>query len=265
MPTRGKRPGSKPRSTFPDTGKRGPDMRWYDPDLRSVHPGQAQARYLFQRERARAKALLPPPEPFIRERICRICQRVITRGFKRQFCAACRATLNSGFNRRLVSSRRATGLCVRCGAAAIQGQSNCARCRDKARQRYTPTMARAARKRRVADRKARHVCTVCEAAVASGRLRCLGCLRDSQTRHLRERASWRAAGLCSGCGRTPKRGTLCGVCAERKKKLRSTNRSEGFCRCGRFRAPARKSCLICLTAAREYQRRRVAAKARDHE
>ena len=242
-----------------------PDPRWYDPDLRSVNPGNRQARFISARERARAKALLPPPEPFIRERICRICQRVITRGYKRWYCAACRANLNSGFNRRLVLERRAALRCVRCGAAAIQGQSNCARCRDKARERYTPATARAAIKRRVADRKARHVCTVCEAAVASGRRRCEACLSDSRDRHLRERARWRSAGLCSGCGRTPKRGKLCEVCAERKKKLRATNQASGYCRCGRFRAPGRKSCLVCLTKARDYARRRAAAKARDHE
>ena len=172
----------------------------------------------------------------------------------------CRALINAGFNRRLISQRRAAGLCGRCGAAAIQGQLNCVRCRDKARERYKPgRKLTATRKRLLARRTALSICTICCAPTATGRLRCVACLADSRARHRRDRAHWRAAGLCVSCGRTPRRGVkVCGVCAERKKKLRATNQAAGYCRCGRFVTPGRKSCAGCRAAAREYQRRRRA-------
>ena len=200
----------------------------------------------------------PESEPIIRERQCRICQRRITWGCKRWYCEACRATLNNGFNRRLISQRRAAGLCARCGAAAIQGQLNCVRCRDKARQRYKPgRKLTATRKRLVARRTALALCTLCEAPAAIGRTRCPACLADSRARHRRNRARWLAAGLCVSCGRTPRRGVkLCAVCLARRKKLRTENQGQGFCRCGRFLTPGRKSCAGCRAAAREYQRRR---------
>ena len=234
-----------------------PDPRWYDPGYRPQQLGNRQARYISARERARAKALLPPPEPVIRDRQCRICQRQIAFG-RKWYCEACRANLNNGFNHRIVAARRAAGLCVRCGELAVDGRTCCVRCRDKARQRYKPGTNRAASKR-LEHRKARYVCTVCTAAVATGRLRCEACLLDSRDRHRRERTRWRDSGVCVGCGRTPKRGKLCGVCGEREKKLRATNQAAGYCRCGRFRVPGRKGCAGCLTRSMEYQRRRRAA------
>ena len=254
---RASRPGSE-RVTFPD-GKLGPDPRYYDPANIQPRP-RYQAAYIRNRAAARARALLPPSEPIIRERQCRICQRRITWGYKRWYCELCRALINAGFNRRLISQRRAAGLCGRCGAAAIQGQLNCVRCRDKARERYKPgRKLTATRKRLLARRTALSICTICCAPTATGRLRCVACLADSRARHRRDRAHWRAAGLCVSCGRTPRRGVkVCGVCAERKKKLRATNQAAGYCRCGRFVTPGRKSCAGCRAAAREYQRRRRA-------
>lgn len=243
---------------FPD-GKLGPDPRWYDHGYRPQQLGNAQALYIYQRERARTRAKLPPAEPVIRERRCRICQRRITWGYKR-YCEACRANLNNGFNRRLVSERRRAGQCVRCGAAAVKGQTNCVSCRAIARKRYTPG-TRAATKRRLLDhRKARRVCTICEAPAAAGRTRCAPCLSDSRSRHRRDRAHWRATGRCVGCGRAPERANICNICLARGKTLRAANQAAGFCRCGGFRASGRMSCSACLTKAREYQRRRAAAK-----
>ena len=202
----------------------------------------------------------PGSEPIIRARQCRICQRRITWGYKRWYCEACRALINAGFNRRLISQRRAAGLCARCGDLAVEGQTCCVRCRNLARQRYKPgRKLTATRKRQLEDRKARAVCTICCAATATGRKRCHACLADSRGRHRRDRARWRATGRCVSCGRTPRRGVkLCAVCLARGKKLRTENQGQGFCRCGRFLTPGRKSCAGCRAAAREYQRRRRA-------
>ena len=255
MPTRGTRPGSKTRVTFPD-GKLGPDPRYYDPANIRPRP-RHQAAYIRNRAAARARALLPPSEPIIRERLCRICQRPITWGFKRWYCESCRSHKNDKFNRRLISQRRAAGLCVRCGELAVEGHTCCVRCKAISRKRYKPGAAAVRSTRQLEDRKARAVCTLCEAPAATGRLRCVACLADSRARHRRDRAHWRAAGLCVGCGRTPRRGVkLCAVCLARGKKLRTENQAAGYCRCGRFVTPGRKSCGVCLSRAREYQRRR---------
>ena len=199
------------------------------------------------------------------ERQCRICQRRITWGYKRWYCEACRANLNNGFNRRLISQRRAAGLCIRCGELAVEGATCCVRCRDKARERYKPGRKRTARKRLLlARRTALSICTICCAPTATGRLRCVACLADSRARHVKTRARWRAAGLCVSCGRTPRRGVkVCGVCTERKNKLRATNQAAGYCRCGRFVTPGRKSCAGCRAAARACQRRRRAVKRKE--
>ena len=257
MPTRGTRPGSKTRVRFPD-GRLGPDPRYYDPANIQPRP-RYQAAYIRNRAADRARALLPPSEPIIRERQCRICQRRITWGYKRWYCEACRTHLNNGFNRRLISQRQAAGLCARCSDLAVEGATCCVRCRELTRQRYKPGAAAVRSKRQLEDRKARAVCTICCAPTATGRLRCPACLADSRARHTRDRAHWRAAGRCVSCGRPPRRGVkVCGVCAERKKKLRATNQAAGYCRCGRFVTPGRKGCCVCLTRAREYQRSRRA-------
>ena len=235
-------------------GKLEPDPRYYDPANIRPQVGNAQARYLYQRARARAR--VPPSEPVIRERLCRICQRPITWGFKRWYCESCRSHQNDKFNRRLISQRRAAGLCVRCGELAVEGHTCCVRCKAISRQRYKPGAAAVRSKRQLEDRKARAVCTLCEAPAATGRLRCVACLADSRARNRRDRARWRAAGLCVACGRAPKRGQLCGVCDTRLRALRVKNQAEGLCRCGRVRVPGRKSCAGCRAAAREYQRRR---------
>ena len=258
MPTHGSRPGSKTRVTFPD-GKLGPDPRWFDPNIRP-RP-RHQAAYIRNRAAARARALHPPSEPSIRERQCRICQRRITWGFKRWYCESCRANKDNGFNRRLISQRRAAFLCARCGDLAVEGQTCCVRCRDKARQRYKPGRKLTATRKRqlLARRTALSICTICCAATATGRLRCGACLADSRARHRRDRARWREKGLCVSCGRTPCRGVkVCGVCAERKKKLRAKNEAAGYCRCGRFLTPGRKSCASCRAAAAASMRRRRA-------
>ena len=119
-----------------------------------------------------------------------------------------------------------------------RGATCCVRCRELTRQRYKPGAAAVRSKRQLEDRKARAVCTICCAPTATGRLRCPACLADSRARHTRDRAHWRAAGRCVSCGRPPRRGVkVCGVCAERKKKLRATNQAAGYCRCGRFVTP----------------------------
>ena len=256
LPTRGLGPGSEARTRYPD-GSLGPDPRWFDPNYRSVHSGNRQARFLARRERARSRALLPPAEPVIRERLCRICKRTITGGYKRWYCECCRATLNNGFNQRLVRKRRALRLCVRCAVATVKGQARCARCMDLERRRYNPKEAAVRRKRLLATRRARAVCSLCEAQVATGRARCAACLSDARARHKRERAGWRASGRCVGCGRSPRRGRLCEVCRARAKQVRANNVAQGFCHCGRFLAPCRKNCPACLTRAREYQRARA--------
>ena len=256
LPTRGSRSESE-RRRFPD-GSLGPDPRFFDPDYRTGHTGTRQALWLSSRERARERALLPPAEPVIRERLCRICKRSVAWGVKRWYCECCRATLNNGFNQRLVRQRRALRLCVRCAVATVKGQARCARCMVLERRRYNPKVAAAHHKRLLASRRARAVCSLCEEQVATGRARCAACLSDARARHKRERAGWRASGRCGGCGRTPRRGRLCEVCRARGKQVRANNVAQGFCHCGRLLAPGRKNCTDCLAKALEYQRRRAA-------
>ena len=256
LTARGVRPESEKRARFPD-GSLGPDPRFFDPNYRSVHPGNKQARFLAWRERARSRALLPPAEPVIRERLCRICKRPIALGSKRRwYCEACRATLNNGFNQRLVRERRALRLCVRCAVATVKGLARCARCLDLERRRYNPKEAAVRRKRLLASRRERAVCSLCEAQVATGRTRCAGCVSDGRAKHKRDREIWRASGRCAGCGRTPRRGRLCEVCRARGRRVRANNVAQGFCHCGRFLARGRKNCPDCLAKALEYQRAR---------
>ena len=252
--------GSLSGSRFP-MGNSDLTLHYYDPANIRPRP-RYQDAYIRNRAAARARALLPPSEPIIRERLCSICQRRITWGKKRWFCEACRTYRDNEFNRRLISQRRAAGLCIRCGELAVEGATCCVRCRELTRQRYKPGRKRTAARKRLLARSY----GACRSARSArlrlrqrGALRCQACLADSRGRHRRDRARWRAAGLCVGCGRTPRLGVkLCAVCLALGKKLRTKNEGQGFCRCGRFVTPGWKSCAGCRAAAREYQRRRRA-------
>ena len=174
---------------------------------------------------------------------CRICQRSITWGLRRRYCEECRALINADSIGVLSHSGRRLG-CAPGVAIWLWRARPVVSAVGTRRGSGTSLAAAAVRsKRQLEDRKARAVCTLCEAPAATGRLRCQACLADSRGRHRRDRARWRAAGLCVGCGRTPRRGVkLCAVCLARGKKLRTKNEGQGFCRCGRFVTPGRKSC-----------------------
>ena len=198
---------------------------------RSLRNAQADRISLSGRRLARGRCSRLQ-NPVIRERQCRICQRRITWGYKRWYCEACRANLiQRRFNRRLISQRRAAGLCIRCGELAVEGADLL--CSLPGARRGSDTSLAGSGPPHVSGswKIGRRVRSARSARLRPqrGALRCQACLADSRARHRRDRARWRAAGLCVSCGRTPRRGVkVCGVCTEREKQAEGDESGGGL-------------------------------------
>ena len=285
MPTRGPRPESE-RVTFPD-GTREPDPAYYDPDYTpEKRSGFRQAAWLAnQRRRTTAEQKRERRRLYMRRRralgldtatrrtrdrarvaervnagLCR-CGRVPRPGRRR--CAQCAAE-----HTRRRERARAGGLCVRCLRGPPLGdRAVCKRCRDRYEMRRISLKIGRKRARqydtdrqRVQRRLEAGQCPKCTAKIAVGRVKCADCLADQRAANRARKATWAAAGLCRKCGlaREDPARLQCAHCRTQTRRYKARYRADGLCPCGGFRAPGRKACAVCLTRARDAQRRRRA-------
>ena len=258
---RAKRPGSKPRPTFPN-GKLGPDPRWYDAANIRPQIGNRQARSLGSKRWHEANPPVPIDHKYDdqvrrtrvrkirkREGVCRECDRpspghTLCLVHRRLSCMRAQDAYQK---------RRAAGVCASCVARAAPGRVHCRVC-GVARRKITSA------KRRNQTRLAAGLCPRCTAPLALGRVSCAGCLSDRRVARRARKAKWATANLCMKCGGAREDTRLhCAHCRAQSYAYKKQYRVDGLCQCGRFRADGRQSCESCLRIHREYQRRRRAS------
>ena len=285
MPTRGTRPGSKTRVTFPD-GTLGPDPAYYNPENFRPPSGLRQAAWLAnQRRRTTAAQKRERRRLYMRRRralgldtatrrtrdrarvaervnagLCR-CGRVPRPGRRR--CAQCAAE-----HTRKRERARVEGLCVRClHVPPLADRAVCKRCRDRYEVRRISvkigrTLARThdTDQRRNQARLDAGQCPRCTGTLAFGLTLCRPCLSDRRVGRLARKKTWAAAGRCMKCGGPRDTPTLrqCARCRKQGYTYKAGYVANGLCQCGQFLLKGRKSCARCLTYRRDAQRRRRA-------
>ena len=155
---------------------------------------------------------------------------------------------------RLSRNAARPGVCASCVNRAAPGRVHCRTC-GVARRKLTSA------RRRKQTRLAAGRCPRCTGPLTVGRALCAGCLSDRQVARRERKARWAAGSKCLKCGHVredPAR-LHCGHCRAQGYAYKAQYVADGFCPCGRFRAPGRQACETCLTLRRDAQRRRRAA------
>ena len=275
LSTRGKRAGSER-----DVGDlHGPDPRWYIPDatpawlkqsgsLANLRPPKT---FRTPEEKRELRKSYPSRKNryarFMAAGRCGVCGREPDRP-GRAVCARCDVRMKR-WNRLRAARRVQKGLCPYCGEPPLRGRKYCRACQLKFKvlhRRRKHARQYETERRRKQTRLEAGLCPRCTAPLAFGRQSCAGCLADQRAANRERKARWEAAGLCLKCGHAREDSRLhCGHCRTQGYGYKKQYRADGLCLCGRFCVPGRKSCAGCLRIHREYQRRRRAAKAIDHD
>ena len=186
----------------------------------------------------------------LKARLCTECGGEPTPGFVT--CEACRERRKARHRERVAQWKADPAACNHCGRAAVAGRLYCPACYANQRRQN--------RNRRIEKR-----CYGCGVKVPPGRRsRCRDCAaREAASTQARWKAR-QAAGLCPKCGKHPPEPDRrhCAACLAKVREAQAARRAAGLCgRCGGVLEGKYRTCARCRKLAREWSRRKKAARA----